>query len=312
MKGTGTLTDPYVIMTAEDLYSMETLGGADVHCRLGADIDFNGTPYAADFVPIPVNWSSFDGDGHKIRNIHISDPTNRVHALRVMVAGEISITGLFLENAVISGSVVTLFMADSGIYSTIKLWDCSFMLKVSHTSSSIIAGEGCLLHGSGLTITAELCVISVSLIYNRGYAVFNGDTIRKSQIIIDITIYNAGDTSVHETSLFRDSTVSDSWITGVINCITSNGAAGSYHMTDFNCRFANSYQAVEMKNLFAVYWSNTFSSVCFYNNDLMCGAEYRSRESMSNKFYGLTTEQCKDPEYLTSIGFICGDERNGI
>ena len=119
MKGTGTQTDSFIIMTIDDLYAMEELGGPEVCCRLGADIELNGTPYAEKFIPIPVNWSFLDGNGHKIRNIYISDPANRVNAFRVMISGNITITGLFLENAVLCGTVVTLFLADSGVKAVI-------------------------------------------------------------------------------------------------------------------------------------------------------------------------------------------------
>ena len=290
---------------------MEELGGPEVCCRLGADIELNGTPYAEKFIPIPVNWSFLDGNGHKIRNIYISDPANRVNAFRVMISGNITITGLFLENAVLCGTVVTLFLADSGVKADIKLHDCSLILKVINMSTTTIAGELCVLHGSNLTVSPELSVISLSASYNKGYAIFNGETIKRCQIIIDIIIHNKGDSGVLETALFRNSSVSDSWITGRIHCDVEASYC-SYHMTDYNSQFSNFYQAVEMQGLNSVYWNNSFSSVCFYDNDLMSGAEYKSRDVISSLFHGLTTEQCKDPEYLTSIGFMCAGDSNGV
>lgn len=304
MKGTGTQTDPFIIMTADDLYSMEELGGEGIYCRLGADIELNGTPYAENFVPIPVNWSSLDGNDHKIRNIFVSDPTNYVHAFRVMTAGTIRISGLMLENVVLCGTVVNLFTADSGITADIKLYDCALVLKVSHLTGSVISGENCILHGSGLTVSSELSVVALSAVMNRGYTLFNGGTIRRTQIVIDVTVHDAGASSIPETSIFRNVNVSDSWITGSVYCDVS-GTGHIYNMADYYCSFSNFYQAVAMKGIDYVYWNNTFSSVCFYDTDLMAGAVYDSRETISRLFYGLTTEQCKDPDYLASIGFIC-------
>ncbi len=83
-------------------------------------------------------------------------------------------------------------------------------------------------------------------------------------------------------------------------------------MSDSYSVFSNIYQTVEMKGIDYVYWSGEFLSVCFYNNDLMSGAEYRTLSYGTNRFFGLTTEQCKDPEYLASIGFVCAGENNGV
>ncbi len=311
MRGTGTQADPFVIMTAEELYEMETLGGADVYCRLGADIDLNGTPYAQEFIPIPVNWSSLDGGGHKIRNILVSDQLNIVNAFRVIVSGDIAINGLFLENAVLCGSIVNLFRADTDVEAVIKLMDCSLIIKASHMNSSTLAGGSCILHGENLTVSSELSVIAVSAVFNKNYAVFNGDTISRSQIIIDILTHHKGDPAILESALFRNSDVSDSWITGCINC-DAEGDGNTYHMTDYNSSFSNFYQAVEMKRLSRIFWNNIFSSICFYDSDLMSGATYDSRDEISSLFRGLTTEQCKDPAYLTSIGFICAGESDEV
>lgn len=311
MRGTGTQADPFVIMTAEELYEMERLGGADVHCRLGEDIDFNGTPYAQEFIPIPVNWASLDGGGHKIRNILVSDQNNIVNAFRVMVSGEVVINGLFLENVVLCGRIVNLFRADTEAEAVIKLKDCSLVIKASHMANAILSGENCILHGEHLTVSSELSVIAVSAVFNRNYAVFNGDTISRTQIIVDILTHHEGDSAILETALFRKSDVSESWITGSIKCDAEEDG-NSYHMTDYDSCFSNFYQAVEMNGLSRIFWNNTFSSMCFYDSDLMSGAVYDSHQQLSTLFKGLTTEQCKDPAYLTSIGFICAGENNGI
>lgn len=311
MTGTGTQADPFIIQTADDLYSMEELGGSGVYCRLGADIEMNGTPYAENYVPIPVNWSSLDGNGYKIRNIYVDDPLNRVHAFKVMVGGTINISGLMLENVVMQGTVVNLFLADTGITAAIKLYDCTFILKVNHCTGSVVSGESCMLHGSGLTVSSDLSVIAVSGVFKRGYAFFNGGSVKRTQIVVDLLTHDAGDGSIYESSIFRRVAVSDSWITGSVRCDAS-GSNHVFNMADWECKFANCYQAVAMSGITSVYWSNIFSSVCFYDNDLMAGAVYDSRESKSRLFHGLTTAQCKDPAYLTSIGFICGGESNDV
>lgn len=304
MKGTGTHTDPFIIMTIDDLYSMEELGGPEVCCRLGADIELNGTPYAENFVPIPVNWSSFDGNGHKIRNIYVSDLQKVVNAFRVMISGKISISGLMLENAVLCGSEVNLFRADTGINATVDIYDCAMILKISHHGDSCASGSCCMLHGKNLTVSSDLSVIAVSAVINRGYPLIYGGNVRRTQIVLDLLIHDEGNAQLPETSFFRHANASDSWITGSIHC-DSEASDHIFNMSDSYSVFSNFYQAVAMKNIDCVYCSGDYVSACFYDNDLMAGAERRTLGYGENLLYGLTTDQCKDPEYLTSIGFVC-------
>ncbi len=203
MRGTGTQTDPFIIMTIDDLYSMEELGGPEVCCRLGADIELNGTPYAKNFVPIPVNWSSFDGNGHKIRNIYFSAPQTDVNVFRVMVSGTISISGLMIENAVLCGYMVNLFRADSGTEATVNLYDCAVMLKISHYCESLMTNSNCILHGIGLTVSTDLSVFAVSGSLNIGYPFIYGGNVRRTQIVVDLLIHDEGSAQSYETSFFR-------------------------------------------------------------------------------------------------------------
>ena len=47
------------------------------------------------------------------------------------------------------------------------------------------------------------------------------------------------------------------------------------------------------------------TSVCFYDHDVL-GLTVSIAGSGSSFLKSLTTEECKDADYLTSIGFICG------
>ena len=168
-----------------------------------------------------------------------------------------------------------------------------------------------MLHGTDLTVSTDLSVIALWGAFMKGYALFYGGTIKRTQIVLDLVTHDAGDSSVHETSMFRDVKAVDSWLSGSLHCDAS-GTDHVFNMADWNSVFANCYQALSMNSISKVYWSNKFNSTCFYDNDLMAGAVYDSREEISSIFYGLTTAQCKDPEYLTSIGFICGGVSNGV
>lgn len=311
MTGTGTKNDPFIILTADDLYSMNELGGADICCRLEADIELNGTSYAEHFTPIPVNWSSLDGNGHKIRNIFISDPKNRVSAFDVMVDGTINISGLMLENTVMNGNVITLFSSGSGVTASIELYDCMLMLEISHNSSDSYTENISMLHGEGLTVSSDLCVISVSGTVKTGYAIFCGGNVKRTQVIVDLLTHDSSNYDSTECSLFRKVTASDSWITGTVKCDSSN-SSNMFHVVDNRSSFSNCYQAISVSNISRVYFSSTFLSTCFYDKELMGNKTCYSTQGSSSYFHGLTTAQCKDPDYLTSIGFICGGTNSGL
>lgn len=306
MNGTGTKTDPFILQTADDLYAMEEMGGADVYCRLGADIDLNGTEYADNFTPIPVNWSHLDGGGHKIRNICKSDPMNIVRAFNVIVSGDIEISGLMLENVVMQGTVINLFYAGTGISANISFFDCAFVLKLNRTGTSVLSGGISSFHNSNIKMSFDLSVVALSSIDKRGCPLFSSDKVSRTHIILDVLTHDSGSANIYETSLFRKVNAGDTWLTGRVTCDAEATGNHIYNMVDSDCDFSNCYQAVEMNGITYVYWSNRFSSVCFYDKDLMGDAEYNCRGFKSEMFRALTTAQCKDPEYLASIGFVCG------
>lgn len=312
MNGTGTQTDPFILKTAEDLYAMEEAGGSGVYCRLDADIDLNGTEYAEKFKPIPVNWSYLDGAGHKIRNICYSDSMNIVKAFNVMISGDIEISGLMLENVVMQGTVINLFYANTGISANISIFDCAFVMKLNRTGSSVMSGGISSFHNSNIKMSFDLSVVALSSVDKRGCPLFSGDTVKRTHIILDVLIHDSGSANVYEAALFRKVNMSDSWLTGRVTCDSSGSDNKIFHMTDGECSISNSYQAVKIIDVTYVYWSGSFGSVCFYDKDLMGDAEYNCRGFKSDLFKGLTTEQCKDPEYLTSIGFLCGGGNDSV
>lgn len=312
MNGTGTQTDPFILKTAEDLYAMEEAGGSGVYCRLDADIDLNSTEYAEKFKPIPVNWSYLDGAGHKIRNICNSDPMNRVSAFNVMISGNIEISGLMLENVVMQGTVINLFYADTGISANISIFDCAFVMKLNRTGTSVLSGSISSFHNSNIKMTFDLSVVALSSIDQRGCPLFSSDTVKRTHIILDVLTHDSGGMNVYETALFRKVNMSDTWLTGKVTCDANIGSYTIYHMTDSNCDISNCYQAVKMSGVTYVYWSGSFGSVCFYDKELMGDASYDSSGFKSDLFKGLTTEQCKDPEYLASIGFLCGGGNDSV
>ena len=48
----------------------------------------------------------------------------------------------------------------------------------------------------------------------------------------------------------------------------------------------------------------TCTGTCFYDKELSGTLIYNESSLSKTNLYGLTTAQCKDPEYLESIGFF--------
>jgi hypothetical protein len=68
LDGSGTTNDPYIVKTAEDLGAV---GHRPTACyRLGSDVDLSGIVWSQGV--IPIFSGSFDGGGHRIRNMTIS------------------------------------------------------------------------------------------------------------------------------------------------------------------------------------------------------------------------------------------------
>ena len=88
MTGTGTVTDPYIIMTVDDLQDMED--DLDAFYELGGDIDASATSTwnaGAGFVPIGTTdptagfTGQLDGKGYTIKDLYINRSTTDYQAL---------------------------------------------------------------------------------------------------------------------------------------------------------------------------------------------------------------------------------------
>lgn len=294
MTGTGTQADPYIISTVDDLYSLSTVGGA-VYCELGADIDLNGTPYAEHFSTIPLNCLSLDGKGHSIRNIYVSAPTDTVKIFEVQ--RDISISNLIVENFETIGLNIHIFASNNTTSKTVSLYNCILILKITRLGTSP-AGNNRNLMQYITTVNTELCTISVQGSMKLQYQIIkNSSYIRRTHIHLDITTQTANQQGGADTSIVGYTNVTDSYITGRIS---SPSVLSGYLEMSYNTNFYNCYYALEFVNQGNIRWANsTFGSPCFYDRELSGDKNF-----VTTNFYGLTTAQCKDVEYLQSIGFI--------
>ncbi len=105
MTGSGTLLDPYIISTVDDLQAMES--DLDAYYELGGDIDASATSgwnAGAGFLPIgqssPYFIGHFDGKGYSITNLTINRPTESFVGLFSDVEVSASIKNVSLTGTV--------------------------------------------------------------------------------------------------------------------------------------------------------------------------------------------------------------------
>lgn len=315
MNGTGIQTDPYIITNADELYEMETLGGKNVYFRLDADIDFNGTEYAKDYVPIPLKCAEFDGNGHTIRNIYCNytESGSRAAVFELFstayAASTVILKGLTVENAYVKAERAAFFDDYNGS-SYISVQNCTFSCTVCLTDSlsNTSSTSRSLMNTYGQRIPSfDLCTLIFTAELIRQYPLIASGSIVRSQIKLNMSCLSQrlhSDTTSARDALFSKVNISDSYILGNISVDGEENdfifANGGKHDTF--------YQIIGYKGISNVYWDTVFGGVCFYSTDKAEGVsisnEYTASEPYAAYLYALTDEQCRDADHLRSIGYI--------
>ena len=308
MDGTGTSTDPYVITTVDELYSMNTTGGNNVYFKLGRDIDLNGTQYADNFQVIQLKCASLDGDGHKIRNIIHNNATSTVSVFNVMNTTEIKNT--VFENIRLSGKEVTFFTSADSTSRTVSLDRCVFAVKAEYNYFGTVASgsKRCLMHREYLKLNCNLCTFSIDASFTVPYSVISDSTINRCQFNLNVS-YITPNTNVSELySCVSYCNVSESYFVGKIEGKYSSSSNYNFAgiSSSSNSTFSASYIAFDITGIADFYFSSSFTSICFYDITRAGNATVKNGVSATaGRLLGLTTEQCKNAEYLRSVGFEC-------
>ena len=316
MTGTGTQNDPFIITTAEELYSMETEGGEEIWFRLGNDIDFEQTQYSEDFRPIVLNCAGFDGNGKKLRNIVYSYPSGTASVFRIPSRASMSISGLTVENLIITGKTVAIFFGVTTLCE-LSLNGCTFTGYVSYGSESAqyIVRKG-LFHNDMVKISMELCTVALRIDFIKAIAMIGRGSVRHCQFRLDISTLTFSSPSDDADGLFSETTVTDSYLFGNIRQRVPTETENSYFFSNSTSYFSNFYMVVTFgAGITNVYWRGTFSTPCFYDSEAAFAdhtvtfyIDGSSSSPSRRNFLALTTAQAKDAAYLRSVGFSCEEE----
>lgn len=319
MNGTGTQENPYIIMTADDLYSVGEIGTEESYFILGADIDLSMSQYADRFIPIPIKCLDFDGNGHMIRNVNLNVPDGTANIFTVMNEidnGVINIHGLVLENIRLIGDDVFIFATGNEKKCGINLEYCTFnlneicYLKEAKNPSGV---RNCLLHDTNIAVSADYCTFSANVDFTKTRPLFSGDTVSHTQIKADMSTIDFATTDDSYNAVFSGTSVSDSYFFGRMERRESN-STGSFCISSPDCLFSRFYMVfTAVSGIATAYMKGTIATTCFYDIDELkkylpnAKVETGSTASSANarNLLGLTTEQCKSAEYLRSVNFDC-------
>lgn len=286
MTGSGTQTDPYIVMNYMDLCSMT--GGSSTYYRLGADIDFAQTDRKSTDGAILIGFKELDGDGHTISNFFgRADSSPKYNALFKFSSAyspkikNVNFIGIYLAGG------ITCMIDSSATSNSIYFENCRLSIKINDTQT----GKYSFFNRQYLTDCEILIEGTADITKQITTANTSGCLIK-----LNLTFFNKNITTVYT---ILGGTLSFCGITGKICCPNPSGAY--YKLTDST--ISNSYFALSFDNIASFSMNNSLTGVNFYDKEVMANV-VNSLPSAGN-FYALTTEQCKSAEYLQSIDFPC-------
>lgn len=283
MTGTGTADDPYVVDNIADFRS--ACLKSDAYIELSSDIDCNDNETISDnFNTLSIYCHKIDGKGYSIRNIYTAINNNK--SVFSFMSGRLAggIYNLNFENVFFNSTSCSFI--DSLKNSSVKFYNCNFSGIINTSNSYAFCNN---------IISAEKCTFNFKVISSRSLGVVFS-CLKAESCEFRLKMYSIKRyTSTSGTIAVQadNSYVVGSWEFQEEDISTSKTALFTYSN--------HSYVAMSMKNAGTNIFFSTSSDplTCFYDNDLLENSEI----SEQNNIYALTTEQCKNKDYLNSIGF---------
>lgn len=293
MRGNGTASDPYIITTAEELYSMETVGSPSAYFALGCDIDFNGTPEAETFLPVVLNCRRLDGRGCRIRNILSTIAEGALCIFLIPVTAQnLTLKDIVIENAHLTAPAAGLFM---GYQTAVVMEGCRISASFSCTGEP---SEDFSIFGA--PVSAVRCSFMLRLRFRKQHKILEGGSLSRCQFRLDLEARHMFPGTMGAYPLFEVVSASDTYFMGRIK---GYDPYRGYCLIFNNVTLMNCYAVLTSEGeAYVTDTINTYAATpCFFNNDTGCTGVL-----VLSCFTGLTPAQCRDAAYLRSIGFDCG------
>lgn len=304
MTGSGTSSDPFIITSVRDFdYLSMIQHTSESFYKLGCDIDFSDEPIIDRNHAVYLNMYHLDGGGHTIRGVYMNEPTLDVSLFCCVSCSY----GLILENlnveAEICGKSVGIFrsMTTGGNIGYV-MKNCRFVLNINEGEVEEVDNTS-LFHGPLDAAYIEYSTISIRGSLYSPHSLMRNGSITGSQMRLDMILRN--DMISEYKGFFRNTAMAD---TGFFGRIEKTGGEDTELVFAGKGKASNCYQVIEYQSIDSVKWDSAFATACFYDSEHTGDAVVSSDSNSLNLLYALTEEQCKDAEYLRSIGFSCEGE----
>ena len=275
LNGEGTQENPYQITTVAEFRSMND---SEAYFKLMNDLDVNDSEWATGWTSVTLRFKEFDGDGYEIRNINDLTSNNTITFASSGVFKNVKILNIIKDRGTIfySGHFVFDFV-DTTISANFVESVSSYIFYSNSDTSAYTFN----VRNSAITISGKLT--SVSSGYDGNATMTNCMVNFDNAIISGNIIYTGWNNYINRVSL-----------TGKANITTSGRYLFGY--APKGCYCAVDFTESTYKPKFA---NTDPANACFYDVDLM-GETLTAQTNV----HALTTEQCKDKDYLNSIGFV--------
>ena len=276
MLGTGTQLDPYQITTVAEFRSMND---STAYFKLANDLDVNDSEWASGWGRVTLRFKEFDGDGHEIRNINDLTANNTITFASSGVFKNVKILNIIKDRGTIFYLNQGFNLAIDGIIMSVDFAESA--TSIIFYSDSNNSAYKINVKNSAITISGKLTSVLSGYI---GYAAISNCMINFDNAIISGNLmYTGSNNYINRISL-----------TGKANITTSGRYLFGYAPKGCYCAVDFTESTYKPK------FSNTDpATACFYDKDLM-GETLTAQTNV----HALTTAQCKDRDYLNSIGFL--------
>lgn len=277
-EGEGTQENPYQITTVAEFRGMND---STAYFKLMNDLDVNDSEWATNWTQATIAFKEFDGNGCEIRNINHNGTTQAI----TISSANSTIKKLAFFNFISVGSLRCFNAPASGV-TTFDM--CNFSFDVNTDS---FFGLG----GTSSGIVFNRCSFTLSGVANGFDSLY-----RATSAMTNCHIYLAN-FKLPDTLTDFDATSFIKLNSTRVSILGSAIKTGDGSMQWFS-RASQCFVAVDMADSAyrpTAFSTNALSTPCFYDKDLM-GVEMAAETNV----HALTTAQCKDKDYLNSIGFL--------
>lgn len=291
MEGTGTSLDPYQVTTVAEFRAMN--GGRTTYYKLMNDLDVNDSEWAGAWTGAALNFASFDGGGYEIRNIIMAGGDYAIQCYNYQT--QCTIKDIKFTNVILDSVGCFLYVTGA---TSVGRTDTTAVYRMS--LSVVCRGVTQIFKGAGGSATFRIYLFDCALTISGRLQAIGA---QMAQLNLNRVLIELDDTVFYGTSrahILGDYSNGSVVKVAILGTASFEAAKTSWFNSNIATTVRNCYIAVEVTSeIKPSTFSGTTAYTSFYDVDLY-GAPMAVAQA---NVYALTTAQCKDKNYLNSIGF---------